>query len=95
MLAGQGKRAYNKAKANLPAFTFTGTFTPSRLNPTCSASGIMHGDLDHVETGGCQACIAAIHAPRMSLVRAATASSQVSTSRWWPTMPGTSTSGRC
>jgi hypothetical protein len=50
VLATQGKRAYNKIKATLPAFTFAGTFTPSRLNTHLQHhSGIVHGDMDHVE----------------------------------------------
>jgi hypothetical protein len=49
VLAAQGKRAYNKAKGNLPAFTFTGTFSPSRANKHLQQhSGIVVGDMDHV-----------------------------------------------
>jgi hypothetical protein len=49
VLAAQGKRAYNKAKSNLPAFTFTGTFSPSRANKHLQQhSGIVVGDMDHV-----------------------------------------------
>jgi VirE N-terminal domain len=49
VLVAQGKRAYNKAKGNLPAFTFTGTFNPSRANKHLEQhSGIVVGDMDHV-----------------------------------------------
>jgi VirE N-terminal domain len=49
VLATQGKRAYNDAKRDLPAFTLAGTFTPSRLNAHLQRHfGIVHGDLDHL-----------------------------------------------
>jgi hypothetical protein len=49
VLAHRGKAAYDKAKAQLPAFTFGGTFAPSRGNAHLQQhSGIVHGDLDHL-----------------------------------------------
>ena len=41
--------AYRTAKAQLPAFTFGGTFHPSRaIKHLAQHSGIVHGDLDHL-----------------------------------------------
>ena len=49
VLARQGKRAYDKAKANLPALTFGGTFAPKRgIAHLQQHSRIIHGDLDHL-----------------------------------------------
>jgi hypothetical protein len=49
LLARRGKPAYDRAKQNLPAFTFGGTFTPTRaLGHLQHHSGIVHGDLDHL-----------------------------------------------
>jgi hypothetical protein len=49
ILAHRGKAAYDKTKAQLPAFTFGGTFAPSRGNAHLQQhSGIVHGDLDHL-----------------------------------------------
>ena len=50
VLARQGKAAYNRAKATLPAVTFGGVFHPSRGNAYLQRhSGIVHGDLDHLD----------------------------------------------
>jgi hypothetical protein len=50
VLAAKGKRTYNKAKATIPAFTFAGTFSPSRANEHLQQhAGIAHGDMDYVE----------------------------------------------
>jgi hypothetical protein len=49
ILATQGKGAYDKAKAYLPAVTFGGVFFPSRGNTHVQKhSGLAHGDLDHI-----------------------------------------------
>jgi VirE N-terminal domain len=49
VLARAGKAAYDKAKARLAAFTFGGTFAPSRGNAHLQQhTGIVHGDLDHL-----------------------------------------------
>jgi hypothetical protein len=49
VLEAQGKRAYDKVKANLPAFTFGGTFAPKRgIAHLQQHSGLIHGDLDHL-----------------------------------------------
>jgi VirE N-terminal domain len=49
VLASEGKRAYDRAKAHLPAFTFAGTFAPRRGNAYLQQpTGIIHGDLDHL-----------------------------------------------
>jgi hypothetical protein len=49
VLARHGKRAYDKAKAHLPAYTFGGTFAPKRgLDRLLPYSGLIHGDLDHL-----------------------------------------------
>jgi len=49
VLARDGKRAYDQAKASLPAFAFGVTFVPSRGNAYLREhSGIVHGDLDHL-----------------------------------------------
>jgi hypothetical protein len=50
VLADKGKRSYDKAKAKMPAFTFAGTFSPSRANEHLQQhSVIVVGDMDHVE----------------------------------------------
>jgi VirE N-terminal domain len=50
VLAALGKRPYDKAKSNLPAFTFAGTFTPKRgIAHLRQHSRIAHSDMDHVE----------------------------------------------
>jgi hypothetical protein len=50
LLAEKGKRSYDKAKAKMSAFTFAGTFSPSRANEHLQQhSGIVVGDMDHVE----------------------------------------------
>jgi VirE N-terminal domain len=50
VLAAESKHTYDKAKAKLPAFTFPGTFSPSRANEHLRQhSGIVHADMDHVE----------------------------------------------
>jgi VirE N-terminal domain len=50
VLAAEGARAYRKAKGDLPAFTFGGTFRPKRgINYLQHHSGILHGDMDHVK----------------------------------------------
>jgi hypothetical protein len=47
ILAHQGKAAYDRAKAHLPAVTFGGTFLPTRGNAYLQQhSGIVHMDLD-------------------------------------------------
>jgi hypothetical protein len=49
ILAREGKRAYNRAKASLPAVTFAGIFAPTRGNAHLQRhSGIVHGDLDQL-----------------------------------------------
>ena len=49
ILVHRGKAAYDKAKAQLSAFTFGGVFAPSRRNAHLQQhSGIVHGDLDHL-----------------------------------------------
>jgi VirE N-terminal domain len=49
LLDRQGKAAYDRAKAQLPAFTFGGTFSPKRGNQYLQRhSGLVHGDLDHL-----------------------------------------------
>jgi hypothetical protein len=49
VLAREGKRAYDRAKAHLPAMTFGGIFLPTRGNGHLQQhSGIVHGDLDHL-----------------------------------------------
>jgi hypothetical protein len=49
VLAREGKRAYDRAKAQLPAFTFGGTFMPSRgVAHLQQHSGLFNGDLDHL-----------------------------------------------
>jgi hypothetical protein len=49
ILAHRGKAAYDKAKAQLSAFTFGGVFAPSRGNAHRQQhTGIVHGDLDHL-----------------------------------------------
>jgi VirE N-terminal domain len=49
VLARDGERAYRKAKNNLPAFTFGGTFAPKRgIAHLQQHSGLIHGDLDHL-----------------------------------------------
>jgi hypothetical protein len=49
VLARHGKRAYDKAKTHLSAFTFGGTFAPRRgLDHLQQHSGLLHGDLDHL-----------------------------------------------
>ena len=49
VLAAQGKRTYDKAKGNLPAFTFAGIFTPRRgIAHLQHHSRIVHSDMDHV-----------------------------------------------
>ncbi len=49
VLARDGKLAYDRAKAHLPAFTFCGVFAPKRgLAHLKQHSGIIHGDLDHL-----------------------------------------------
>jgi hypothetical protein len=51
VLASKGKRAYDRAKAQLPAFTFGGVFYPSRGNAhLVQHTGIVHGDLDHLDS---------------------------------------------
>jgi hypothetical protein len=48
MLA-RGEPSYRAAKNKLPAFTFAGTFAPSRSIPHLQQhTGIVHGDLDHI-----------------------------------------------
>jgi hypothetical protein len=48
-LGRDGKAAYDKAKARLPALTFGGNFAPSRGNAHLQRhTGIVHGDLDHL-----------------------------------------------
>jgi hypothetical protein len=50
ILAHEDKAAYDRAKAQLPAVTFAGTFAPSRGNAHLQQhSGIVHGDLDHLD----------------------------------------------
>jgi hypothetical protein len=47
VLHRQGKSAYDRAKAQLPAYTFCGTFWPTRgIANLRQHSGIAHGDLD-------------------------------------------------
>ena|SRR6266850_1586982 len=47
ILALQGKADYDRAKAHLPAFTFCGTFTPTRARAHLQQhNGIALGDLD-------------------------------------------------
>jgi hypothetical protein len=47
ILTRRGKRAYDRAKASLPAVTFGGTFVPTRGNAHLQQhSGIVHVDLD-------------------------------------------------
>src|SRR5262245_8303961 len=47
ILAHEGKRAYDRAKASLPAVTFAGIFSPTRGNAHLQQhSGIVHVDLD-------------------------------------------------
>jgi hypothetical protein len=47
MLA-RGEQSYRAAKEKLPAFTFAGTFTPTRkITHLQRHSGIVHADLDH------------------------------------------------
>jgi hypothetical protein len=47
ILAHEGKRAYDRAKASLPAVTFGGIFSPTRGNVHLQQhSGIVHVDLD-------------------------------------------------
>jgi VirE N-terminal domain len=49
ILVTQGKGAYDKAKAYLPAVTFGGVFLPSRGNAHLQKhNGLAHGDLDHL-----------------------------------------------
>jgi VirE N-terminal domain len=49
VLAHEGKRAYDRAKAKLDAYTFGGTFAPRRGNANLvQHSGLICGDLDHV-----------------------------------------------
>jgi hypothetical protein len=49
ILAHRGKAAYDKAKAQLSAFTFGGVFAPSRGNAHLQQhTGIVHRDLDHL-----------------------------------------------
>jgi hypothetical protein len=49
VLARDGKGAYDRAEASLPAFTFGGLFSPTRGNAYLQQhSGIAHGDLDHL-----------------------------------------------
>lgn len=51
--ANGGEEAYNKGKAHLPAITFGGTFAPSRkIEHLTQHSGIVHGDLDHLDDLG-------------------------------------------
>jgi hypothetical protein len=50
ILAHEGKRAYDRLKANLPAITFGGIFAPSRgIAHIQQHSGLAHGDLDHLD----------------------------------------------
>jgi VirE N-terminal domain len=60
ILARDGKRTYDRAKAHLPALTFCGTFAPKRgLAHLKQHSGIIHGDLDHlpdVKAAKCTVC---------------------------------------
>jgi hypothetical protein len=52
VLARHGKRDYDRAKAHLKAFTFGGTFSPSRAKANLSQhSRIVLGDLDHLDSG--------------------------------------------
>ena len=47
--AGGEVAAYRRAKEQLPAFTFAGTFQPTRcIANLVQHSGIVHGDLDHL-----------------------------------------------
>jgi hypothetical protein len=49
VLARDGKRAYDQAKASLPAVTFAGSFAARRGNAHLQQhTGIVHGDLDHL-----------------------------------------------
>jgi hypothetical protein len=46
----RGEHSYRAAKNRLPAFTFAGTFTPSRAIPNLQQhTGIALGDLDHLD----------------------------------------------
>jgi hypothetical protein len=50
VLARHGKLAYDRAKARLEAFTFGGTFSPSRAKANLAQhSRIVLGDLDHLD----------------------------------------------
>jgi hypothetical protein len=45
----RGEQSYRTAKNRLPAFTFAGTFEPSRLIANLQQhSGVVHADLDHL-----------------------------------------------
>ncbi len=49
LLATKGQQAYDKAKKQLAAVTFCGTFSPTRAKANLTThSGIVHGDLDHL-----------------------------------------------
>ena len=66
ILASNGKPAYNRDKPYLPAYTFTGTFVPSRATAHLQQhSGIVHGDLDGLDEVGLDETRAMlIHDPR-------------------------------
>jgi hypothetical protein len=50
VLARDGQRAYDRAKAYLPAYTFAGTFSPKRGNAYLQQhSGLVHVDVDDLQ----------------------------------------------